>query len=264
MSKQNEIGRKANQKKIKIDRASPAEVKAAIKRQAKREGVTPAELMAREVKATERMSASGTVSASEIVGRIMKRDAQRRACAKYPGVKVAVIMPDGSMTTAPLSDYGFEQLFLDVYGEGETPADNVRGSIEANEDAPIEARTRKRAASYYRKHERPARCVEFTDDGQAVTIRVGGRAYANLAKIASALNALSLADDDNSPASVLNFWVGSLLWRIETTPEEDATNSVADLVFDIVDGIDTGADDGTPEDASRRAELKAALQAIKF
>ena len=34
--------------------------------------------------------------------------------------------------------------------------------------------------------------------------------------------------------------------------------------IDIVDGIDTGADDGTPEDASRRAELKAALQAIKF
>ena len=264
MSKQNEIGRKANQKKIKIDRASPAEVKAAIKRQAKREGVTPAELMAREVKATERMSARGTVSASEIVGRIMKRDAQRRACAKYPGVKVAVIMPDGSMTTAPLSDYGFEQLFLDVYGEGETPADNVRGSIEANEDAPIEARTRKRAASYYRKHERPARCVEFTDDGQAVTIRVTGKAYVNLAKVAAAMNTVDWCDDDNTPATVCDFWIGSFLWRTQYAPGEGVGEDIADLMNDIQDGIDTDYPDGTPEDAARKRELSAAFDAVKF
>lgn len=169
---------KASKTKLMIDRASPAEVKAATRRQAKREGVTPAELMAREAKAAARHNVRGDLYRADVIGQ--------------------------------------------------------------------------------------AEPVTFEDDGRAVTIRVGGRAYANLAKIASALNALSWTDDDNSPASVLDFWVGSLLGRIETTPEEDATNSVTDLVFDFADGIDTGADDGTPEDASRRAELKAALQAIKF
>ena len=203
-------------------------------------------------------------SSAEVVGRILERNAKRHEVGKYAGVRVAVIMPDGSMTTAPLSDYGFEKLFLDTYGEGDTPADHVRGAIEAIEDAPVGRSTRTLAAAYYRKHERPARCVEFADDGNAVTIRVTGKAYANLAKIAAAMNGVGWCDNDNTPATVCELWIGSFLWRTQYAPEEGGGCNVRDVLDDIICGIDTGFDDGTEEDAARKRELSAAFDAVKF
>ena len=91
-------------------------------------------------------------SVSEAV-RIVERDEERRhRVGKYDGVKVAVVMPDGTMTTAPLSDYGFEQLFIEIISEADTPAAHVREMVEAYEDAPIDAATRRRASAYFRKH----------------------------------------------------------------------------------------------------------------
>lgn len=203
-------------------------------------------------------------SSAEVVRRILEREAQRRVCAKYVGVRVAVIMPDGSMTTAPLSDYGFERLFMDIYGEGDTPADHVRGAIEAYEDAPIGRSTRTLAAAYYRKHERPASCVEFADEGNAVTIRVTGKAYANLAKVAAAQNSVGWCGNDNTAATTLDFWVGSFLWRTQYAPGSVDGCDITDVMNDIQDGIDTGHPDGTPEDAARKRELSAAFDAVKF
>lgn len=213
---------------------------------------------------TAAKSAATTATASEIVRRIQERDAKRHEVGKYAGVRVAVIMPDGSMTTAPLSDYGFERLFLDIYGEGDTPADHVRGAIEAYDDAPIGRETRTLATAYYRKHNRPARCVEFDDDGNAVTIRVTGKAYANLAKVAAAMNAVGWCDDDNTPATICDLWIGSFLWRTQYTPGRNPGCDITDVMNDIQDCIDTGHPDGTPEDAARKRELSAAFDAVKF
>ena len=213
---------------------------------------------------TAAKSAASTATASEVVGRILERNAKRHEVGKYAGVRVAVIMPDGSMTTAPLSDYGFEQLFLDTYGEGDTPADHVRGAIEAIEDAPVGRSTRTLAAAYYRKHERPARCVEFADDGNAVTIRVTGKAYENLAKVAAAQNSVGWCGNDNTAATTLDFWVGSFLWRTQYAPGSVDGCDITDVMNDIQDGIDTGHPDGTPEDAARKRELSAAFDAVKF
>lgn len=213
---------------------------------------------------TAAKSATSTATASEIFERIQEREAQRRVCAKYAGVRVAVIMPDGSMTTAPLSDFGFEQLFLDICGEGDTPADHVRGAIEAYEDAPIGRAERTLAAAYYRKHERPASCVEFADDGNAVTIRVTGKAYANLAKVAAAMNTVDWCGDDNTPATICDLWIGSFLWRTQYAPGKNAGCDITDVMIDIQDCIDTGHPDGTPEDAARKRELSAAFDAVKF
>ena len=204
------------------------------------------------------------ISSAEVVQSIQERDAKRHEVGKYAGVRVAVIMPDGSMTTAPLSDYGFEQLFLDICGEGDTPADHVRGAIEAYEDAPIGRATRTLATAYYRKHERPASCVEFADDGNAVTIRVTGKAYANLAKVAAAMNTVDWCDDDNTPATICDLWIGSFLWRTQYAPGKNAGCDITDVMIDIQDCIDTGHPDGTPEDAARKRELSAAFDAVKF
>ena len=204
------------------------------------------------------------ISSAEVVQSIQERDAKRHEVGKYAGVRVAVIMPDGSMTTAPLSDYGYEQLFLDICGEGDTPADHVRGAIEAYEDAPIGRSTRTLAAAYYRKHERPASCVAFADDGNAVTIRVTGKAYENLTKLAAAQNSVGWCGNDNTAATTLDFWVGSFLWRTQYAPGSVDGCDITDVMNDIQDGIDTGHPDGTPEDAARKRELSAAFDAVKF
>lgn len=106
--------------------------------------------------------------------------------------------------------------------------------------------------------------VTFTDDGNAVTIRVTGKAYANLAKIADALNGVSWADRDNSPVSVLDYWVGSLIRRTADTPADCDWQNVAEICDDMKTDLDTGAEEGSKTDKRRREELKAALDAIKF
>lgn len=213
---------------------------------------------------TAAKSAATTATASEVVGRIQERNAKRHEVGKYAGVRVGVIMPDGSMTTAPLSDYGFEQLFLGTYGDGDTPAARVRGAIESIEDAPVGRATQTLAAAYYRKHERPARCVEFADDGNTVTIRVTGKAYANLAKVAAAMNTVDWCDNDNTPATICDLWIGRFLWWTQYAPGKNAGCDITDVMIDIQDCIDTGHPDGTPEDAARKRELSAAFDAVKF
>lgn len=106
--------------------------------------------------------------------------------------------------------------------------------------------------------------VTFADDGHAVTIRVTGKAYANLAKVAAAMNTVDWCDDDNTPATVCDFWIGSFLWRTQYAPGEGACGGINDLTNDITEGIDTGHPDGTPEDAARKRELSAAFDAVKF
>lgn len=174
---------------------------------------------------TAAKSAATTATASEVVGRIQERNAKRHEVGKYAG---------------------------------------VRGAIEAYEDAPIGRATRTLAADYYRKHERPASCVEFADDGNAVTIRVTGKAYENLTKLAAAQNSVSWCGNDNTAATTLDFWVGSFLWRTQYAPGSVDGCDITDVMNDIQDGIDTGHPDGTPEDAARKRELSAAFDAVKF
>jgi len=107
-------------------------------------------------------------------------------------------------------------------------------------------------------------CVTFTDDGDAVTIRVTGKAYRNLAKVAAASNKCKWTDDDGSPATVAEYWVGSLLERCENTPHEDPNNGIKEVIDDIVVSIDTGFDEGSHEDEERRTQLKAAFDEIDW
>lgn len=256
----------------------------------------------------------GKHAPNKCVGRILEREAKRHEVGKFAGVSVAVVMPDGTKTSAALSDYGYAQLFIG--GNGDTPADHVRDMIEGFEDAPIDGKARKRASAYFRKHTAGMRYadysaetramideladkrgltrdevvarfeelfagrgpgngakvftaektepVTFTDDGNAVTIRVTGKAYANLAKIADALNGVSWADRDNSPVSVLEYWVGSLIRRTADTPADCDWQNVAEICADMKTDLDTGAEEGSKTDKRRREELKAALDAIKF
>lgn len=106
--------------------------------------------------------------------------------------------------------------------------------------------------------------VVFEQDGEKITITITGRVYANMKRVADALNGVSWTDSDNTPASVCEFWIGSLLWRVGFMPEENETNNVTELTSDIQDGIDTGADFGSKTDEVRRRELKAAFDAIDW
>ena len=106
--------------------------------------------------------------------------------------------------------------------------------------------------------------VTFADEGNAVTIRVTGKAYANLAKVAAAMNSVAWCDDDNTPATVCDFWIGSLLRRTQYAPGEGGAEDITDLTNDIKDGIDTGHPYESPEDMARKRELSAAIDAVKF
>lgn len=108
-----------------------------------------------------------------------------------------------------------------------------------------------------------ADAVTFEDHGDKLTITVTGEVYANLRRVADAMNKVSWTDDDNTPDSVCEFWIGGLLRRVGDSPDVGSCN-VTDLTTDIQDGIDTGAVDGSETDKARRRELEAAFDAIDW
>lgn len=106
--------------------------------------------------------------------------------------------------------------------------------------------------------ERP---ITFTDEPNAVTIRISGKAFANLCKIADTMNAASWTENDHTPAWAVRFWIGSFLDRLADTRETCVHENIGELTEDIFLNIDTGHEEGTPEDAARRDELRAAFEA---
>lgn len=109
-------------------------------------------------------------------------------------------------------------------------------------------------------------CITFTDEPNAVTIRVSGRAFENLKKIASAMNGLDWTDNDNTPSSILdNFIVGTdildELSRPTATFGKSTVGGIGEVARAIWETIDTGFEDGDAEDVKRRKDLENAILA---
>lgn len=106
--------------------------------------------------------------------------------------------------------------------------------------------------------ERP---VTYADNGNAVTVTISGAAYANLRRVADAMNGVSWTENDHDPAWAVSYYVGPFLDRLADTPETCASENVTDLTSDIMLNLDTGHREGTPEDKARRDELRTAFEA---
>lgn len=107
--------------------------------------------------------------------------------------------------------------------------------------------------------------ITYTDDGNAVTIRISGDAYANLKIIAKTMNGVSWCDDDNDPITVLDNFVLCELHDELANPtqmyEGIVCGGVGQSAEYICESIDTGFDDETDEHKARIAELRGALLA---
>lgn len=110
--------------------------------------------------------------------------------------------------------------------------------------------------------------ITYADNGKAVTITVQSAAYANLQKLASAMNAVAWCDSDNTPTSILeNFIVGyglldKLSRKTEKYGDHTIVGGVGEIAEDICEAIDTGFDDeGSPEANKRIEELRLAFEA---
>lgn len=114
------------------------------------------------------------------------------------------------------------------------------------------------------KNNQTTKAVAFEDGGDKITITITGAAYANFCRIADTLNRVPWTDDDNTPATVCDFWIGGLLRRVGYSPVDDETTNVTELTNDLIDGIDTGVEYETEADKARRCELKAALDSIAW
>lgn len=107
--------------------------------------------------------------------------------------------------------------------------------------------------------------ITYEERAGAVLIRVGGKAYENLRKIADVMNGVGWCDTDNTPATILaGFVVGGYLDNLATDTAYCGNlrgAGAGEVAQDIVDGIDTGFDSDTPEDKKRKGELDAAFRA---
>lgn len=107
--------------------------------------------------------------------------------------------------------------------------------------------------------------ITYTDDGNAVTIRISGDAYANLKTIAKTMNGVSWCETDNTPITVLDNFVLSELEDGLANPTRMygsvVCGGVGQTADYICESIDTGFDDGTQEHKARYAELRKALLA---
>lgn len=99
----------------------------------------------------------------------------------------------------------------------------------------------------------------YHDNGEAVTITISGNAYANLRKIADAMNAASWTDNDHTPSWAVRYWIGDLIDSLGEARKTCDYANVTELVEDIVNNIDTKAEGD--EDRARRDELRAAFDA---
>lgn len=106
--------------------------------------------------------------------------------------------------------------------------------------------------------------IAFADNGTNATIVIQGAAYENLRKIAAAMNGVGWLDNDNTPVSVLDFFIaGDWLRRLETPTlkiEGITCGGVGEVCCDIAQCIDTGHPDGSPEDEARKSERLAAFK----
>ena len=104
--------------------------------------------------------------------------------------------------------------------------------------------------------------ITYTDEPNAVTIRITGKAYANLRKIADIMNAASWTENDYTPAWAVRYWVGDFIDRIADTPATCNWSNISELAADIEDNIDTEAEGD--EDKARRDELHTAFKSAGF
>lgn len=107
--------------------------------------------------------------------------------------------------------------------------------------------------------------VAYEDGADKLTITIGGKAWANLKKIADTMNKIEWCEHDNTPGSVLRFYCGQLIEAAGAAPVTAwdnglryADGGVADIMNDLADNLDYGDEDADKE-KRRSAELRKAL-----
>ena len=107
--------------------------------------------------------------------------------------------------------------------------------------------------------------ITYADNGEAITIRIGGTAYANLATMARAMNGVAWCEHDNTPATVAsNFVIGDTIEDLAEPTRMSGkfiVGGCGEIAADICDCIDTGCDCETNEHERRCKELRTALLA---
>lgn len=105
--------------------------------------------------------------------------------------------------------------------------------------------------------------IEYTDTGAAVKIEIGGKAYANLKRVADAMNGTEGFDADNTPATALRFYAGKHIEDAGIDPHNTfpLDGGVADLVADLLDGVDTGEVYGSAAERRKLDALRVKLYA---
>ena len=83
-----------------------------------------------------------------------------------------------------------------------------------------------------------------------ITIAINGEDYANLQRIADAMNSVEWCCDDNTPQTILTVF---MLWL----------SGYDEMCEYILDAIDTGCDDDTAEGEKRKCVLKKAFSAAR-
>lgn len=114
-------------------------------------------------------------------------------------------------------------------------------------------------------NEKDAEPITWADSGEALTIRISGTAYANLATMAKAMNGVAWCDNDNTPATVASeFVIGDVLSDLAEPTKMSGkfiVGGCGEIAADICDCIDTGCDCETDEHERRCKELRTALLA---
>ena len=87
------------------------------------------------------------------------------------------------------------------------------------------------------------------DKTRSISIKIDGEDYANLQRLADAMNSVGWCDNDNTPETI----VKAFFWHIE---------DYRTMCDDVADGIDTGFADGTPQDHERKKALRVAFAAL--
>lgn len=107
--------------------------------------------------------------------------------------------------------------------------------------------------------------ITYADNGEAITIRIGGTAYANLATMARAMNGVAWCEHDNTPATVAsNFVIGDTIEDLAEPTQMSGKfvcGGCGEIALEIADAIDTGCDSETNEHKRRVKELRTALLA---
>ena len=84
---------------------------------------------------------------------------------------------------------------------------------------------------------------------RAISVEISGEEYADLQRMADAMNSVGWCDNDNTPESIVKYF---LL----------VTGSYRDMCDGVLSGIDTGVEADTPQERERINELAAAFIAF--